>query len=42
MGGKQLDLSDYELTTFTKQAKREKLFAEDGGGGGVGWCPGRR
>lgn len=28
MGGKQLGLSDYELTTAKKQTKREKLLAE--------------
>ena len=28
MGGKQLGLSDYELTTAQKQAKREKFLAE--------------
>ncbi len=28
MGGKQLDLSDYELTTAQKKAKREKFLGE--------------
>ncbi len=28
MGGKQLDFSDYELTTAKKQTKREKFLAE--------------
>jgi hypothetical protein len=28
MGGKQLGLSDYELTTAKKQTKRENFFPE--------------
>jgi len=28
MCGKQLGISDYELTTAKKQTKREKFFAE--------------
>ncbi len=28
MGGKQLGLSDYELTTAKKQTKREKFLSE--------------